>query len=578
MPGLRFDLQAVDRPNRERREKRFQKMMTDRTTWDPHYKDLADHILPRHQRFDSSWRNRGSKRNDKIINDTATIARRTLASGMMAGLTAPSRPWFRLVTPDPSMMDAPGVRDWLHVVEERIRVAFHRSNIYNTLANLYGDLAVFGTAAFMTESDFDSVIRATSFPIGSFCLGVDAKGHPNTIFRDTSFTVEQLMEKFGPDNLSNKVKDCWTRGDYDNPIEIVHCVEPRRFRNMDRLDNLNKAFRSLWWEKQSKDHQFLGESGFQMFPVLAPRWDVSSSPEDVYGTSPAMDCLGDIKALQTMERRKAQILDKLTTPPMVAPASVEKKGGVSLLPGGTTWVPADAPAGKVYPAVMIDPRAVLIGEEIKKHEDRIERCFYADLFLLLAQSDLRQPRTATEIAELHEEKVLQLGPVLERLDDELFDPLIDRFFLECEQRGELPPAPDVLQGLRLKVEYTSVLAAAQKLLGIANIERFVGFVGNLAGVLPQALDKLDVDEVIDEYADKVGVPPRIIVSSERVAAIRAARAQQQQAAQMAAMAQPAKDATAAAVNLSKADTSGSSSLTRLLNVLGPRASAGVQAA
>lgn len=311
---------------------------------------------------------------------------------------------------------------------------------------------------------------------------------------------------------------------------------------------------------------------------MAPRWEPTSSTEDVYGNSPGMDCLGDIQALQQMERRQAQIMDKIVNPPMVAPAAIERKGGVKLLPGSTTWVPSDVTGQQVYPSVQIDPRAAMLAEEIRRHENRIDRAFYADLFLMLAQSDLRQPRTATEIAELHEEKVLQLGPVLERLDDELFDPLIDRQFYILNDRSELPPAPPIMQGQRLKVEYTSVLAAAQKLLGIANIERFIGFVGNLAGVRPDALDKLDIDQTINEYGDKVGVPPRLIVSDERVQAIREARAKQQQMAEMAAMAAPAKDAAMAAKTLSEADTAGSPALARLLNVLGPRASAGVQAA
>lgn len=578
MPDKNFRLEDVDRPDRERMDRRLAALKNERSSWDSHWKDLADYILPRRQRFDSSWRNRGTKRNDKIINDTATIARRTLAAGMMAGLTSPSRPWFRLVTPDPNMMDQPQVRDWLYLVEERIRLALHRSNIYNCLAMQYGDLGVFGTSCLYTEDHYETYLRGSLFPVGSYYLALNSLGKVQTCYRETGMSVAQIAEKFGLAQCSRRIRDAYNKGDYDTWIDLVHVVEPRRVRNTEKLDGVNMPYRSIWYESGSREFPFLGESGYRMFPCLAPRWESTSSTEDVYGNSPGMDCLGDIKALQTMERRKAQILDKLSNPPMVAPAAIERKGGVSTLPGGTTWVPAEVSGQQVYPAFQIDSRAGMIGDEIARHEQRIDRAFYADLFLLLAQSDLRQPRTATEIAELHEEKILQLGPVLERLDDELFDPLIDRIFWIIEERGELPPAPEVLLGSPLKVEYTSVLAAAQKLLGIANIERFVGFVGNIAAVRPDALDKLDVDQTIDEYGDKVGVPPRIIRSDDKVAAIRAARAQQEQMAQAAAMAPALRDTASAAKTLSEADTSGGNALSRLLNILGPRASAGVQAA
>ena len=47
-----------------------------------------------------------------------------------------------------------------------------------------------------------------------------------------------------------------------------------------------------------------------------------------------------------------------------------------------------------------------------------------------------------------------------------------------------------------------------------------------------AVDKFDADQAIDEYSRAIGVPPRVVVSDEDVAAIRQARqeAQQQQQA------------------------------------------------
>src|SRR5699024_1389045 len=216
------------------------------------------------------------------------------------------------------------------------------------------------------------------------------------------------------------------------------------------------------------------------------------------------------------------------------------------------------------PIYEVNPRVQELMLDIEAHEQRIHRAYFADLFLMMAMSDRRQI-TAREINERHEEKLLMLGPVLERLNDELLDPLIDlafRLMLAQDIDGNLvPPPPQELEGRELRVEYISVLAQAQRLGAIRGIERFSGYVGNLAGVDPTALDKVNIDKASDVYADITGVDPELVRSDEEAAAIREQRAQaQQQAEQMAALQQGAQGAKL----LSEADTSGDNALTRLL--------------
>jgi hypothetical protein len=108
----------------------------------------------------------------------------------------------------------------------------------------------------------------------------------------------------------------------------------------------------------------------------------------------------------------------------------------------------------------------------------------------------------------------------------------------------LPPAPPEIQGKNIEIKYISILAQAQKMIGVTSIEQTVSFVGNLAAVRPDVTDKLDFDEAVDQYADMVGAPPKIIRSDDKVAKIRQEKAKQQQNAamqqQLAAGAQSAK--------------------------------------
>lgn len=278
-----------------------------------------------------------------------------------------------------------------------------------------------------------------------------------------------------------------------------------------------------------------------------------------------MDALGSVKMLQLEERRKYQIIDKIWNPSMNADATLRNQGA-DLLPGGVTWVPNMATGGNpgLKPNYIPDYNAVaVLKEDIADVVARIRHTFYADLMLMLATSENSQ-MTAREVEERHSEKLLVLGPMLEQQNDDTFDPLIDTVFTKCNNRGLFPPAPQELQGQKLRVEYISTMAQAQKLIGVSALERFVGFVGNMAGVSPEAMDKLNVDEAIDDYGIMVGVTGKMVRGQDEVAQIRAARAQetrnQQMAERMPALAQGA----AAAKTLSDIPAGGDNALATMI--------------
>lgn len=547
---------------RRRYVARLAALKNERSSWLEHWRELNDYITPRRGRFLASDRNKGTKKNDKVINGTARRAARILSSGMMAGITSPARPWFRLTTPDPSLAEVGSVRQWLHVVEERIRLSMAKSNLYNALHNVYEDLATPGTSAMVVEEDPEDLLRAYVLPTGQYCLAQSSRLQVDTLYRELSMTVGQLVERFGIERCSVTVQNQYKQGAVDDWRDVIHVIEPNRSYETGKLGPRGMRWRSVWMEAGGDERLgFLGEGGFQDFPVMAPRWAVTG--EDVYGSSPGMDALGDVKALQLLERRKAQAVDKVVTPPMKGPATL-RNTRVGLLPGETTYVDSTMPSTTFEPAVIIPPTAVqLIDQLIQRHEERINGSFYADLWLMLAQNE-RQV-TAREVSERHEEKMLQLGPVLERLQRELLDPLVDRVFGILLRSGQLPPPPEELSGIDLRVEYISVMAQAQKLLGITGIERLASFVGNIAAVKPDILDKVNWDEVVDEYAASLGTKPDLTVPDDQVAAVRAERAERQQQQQAAETAMAAADG---AKTLSETDMQGDSALNRLVGSLG----------
>ena len=534
------------------------RLSSERSSYDSHWRDLSDYILPRKARFTLSETNRGEIKNQKILDNTATIAARTLRSGQAAGITPTSRPWFRMGSYDPSLSRYRPVKLWSESVAQIMHANFLRSNFYPQAHQSYHSEGVFGTGAVFVEEDFDTVARFYAFPIGSYYVALDGKLRPRVFFREVRMTVRQVMDLWGNDGkggtdfsrVSSVVKTAWERHHYEQWIDIYHAVIPNPDYNPNMLESRFKRYLSVYYEigssdvgrgqhdmmfDSSNDQKVLSRKGYDIFPLLISRWETVGT--DPYGTGcPGMDCLGDVKELQFHTKRKAQSVDLVNKPPMKGPATLKNKYA-SILPGDITYDDEREGMKGFQPVYQIDPRVQELIYNIQDIRGRIHEAFYTDLFKMLIQTDRREI-TATEIDERREEKLINLGPMLEQKNEDFLDPLIDIFFQYHLRQGRLPEPPEELQGNPLKVEYISNMFMAQRLVGISSIERFTGFVTGLVQGTgnPQDWHIVDRDELILEYGERVGISARITRDVEEANAIRTAEqqaiAQQQQMEQI----------------------------------------------
>lgn len=545
--------------------KRLESLKSERSSFMPLWGELSDYHLASRGRFLTSDRNKGWKRNTKQINNSSQLAVRTLASGMMSGITSPARPWFRLTTPDPDMAEFGAVKHWLHRTQEIMYKVFAQSNFYNSIHQTYLELGVFGNGPMGIYSDFENVIHCRPYTAGSYMFGANGKNEIDSFYREYEITVGQCVKQFGIDNVSDHVKRQWLSGGSESWVKVVHIVEPNDDR--DTMSPLSKdmPFRSVYYEhgaQSTRENKFLRESGFKQFPITTPRWGVTG--EDVYATDcPGILALGDTKALQLGEKRKYQAIDRLVDPTMQAPVSMRGNINKSLRNGDVIFRPNTSDGiESVYK--NYNPHLDVVMQINNEAEQRISRAFYEDLFLMLANSDRRQI-TAREVAEKHEEKLLMLGPVLERLHTESLDVIIDITFSKLQEAGVLPPPPPEIQGMDLKVDYVSVLAQAQRLVSTNSIERLGAYVGNLASVWPEARHKFDAMQSIDEYADSLGTSPSIVRSDDKVAEI--VQQEQQAAAQAQAMEQGQQLANTAKT-VSETDTAEDNALGQVMRRAG----------
>jgi hypothetical protein len=391
---------------------------------------------------------------------------------------------------------------------------------------LYSELGTFGTGAMGVFSNFENVIHCRPYTVGSYMLAMNGENETDTFYREYEISVGQCVKQFGFENCSKTVQQQWESGGSETWVQVVHIIEPNDDRDMMSPLAKNKRIRSVYYEKgtQSRlENKFLRESGFDDFAIMAPRWDVTG--EDVYAVDcPGMTALGDTKALQLGERRQYQALDKMVDPPLQAPSSMQNKIGKSLRNGEIVYHTGSGDGIKSIYDFKPDLNAMVGIND--RAEDRIRRAFYEDLFLMLAASDRRQI-TAREVAEKHEEKLLMLGPVLERLHSELLDPFIDITFNKLQAAGVLPVPPQELQGQDMNVEYISILAQAQRLVAVGSLDRLGGYVGNISAIWPEARHKFNATQSVDEYAEALGTSPSVIRSDDEADALSMAEKQAQ---------------------------------------------------
>lgn len=542
---------------------RLVSLETYRYSWWVHWRDLAEYILPRRYRWlitPNQW-NRGSPINQRIIDNTAVIAARTLGSGMMSGITSPSRPWFRLTVTDSTLAAQEDVRVWLDDCVGRMQQVMSASNYYVAKAVQYFDLVVFGTAPLIIYEDIgrqeSKVIRCFNPCAGEYYAAAGPNFTVDTLYRKLTMTISQVVKEFGYENCSETVQRAWDEqgSAVDREIVVATAIEP----NPDFVAQGAPAqsrgvpnhfkYQEIFWEYGSSQTTALRVTGYLDQPFSCPRWDTTGN--DAYGRSPAMDALGDTKQLQVEQKRKAQAIDKMVNPPMLADAAM-KNEPASLLPGAVTYLPTLNGQGSGFkPIFTITPPIGELKIDIEVTQQRIKDTFFNDLFLMISQLDT--VRTATEIDARREEKLVLLGPVLERFNSEGLDPDIARIWRIMNRNGLFLPPPPSMRGAVLKAEYVSMLADQQRAAVTTGIERLFQFVGSMQAVNPNVIDKLDTDATVDVYGDALRVPAKIIRTGSALQSVRQTRANVEQQQQTG---QAAQAAVQGAQTLSQTDVGG----------------------
>lgn len=548
-------------------------MLRDRLIWETRWKRIRDLQLPYIGEFEDTQdsTNPARRRDEKMLQGVAWQAAQVFSAGIMSGLTPPSRQWFKFAFSDPELNKDVGATKVLDQRQEIMQAVLAGSNFYNSVHSCYLELP-FGQAPLAIFPDSKTGVRFQPLTIGTYALEVGGDGTVQRLLRRYRLTLEQIVESFGQDALPERYKAQFDNNRFDNKKYTVYwLVEPNRDREPGKIGRLNMPYRSMYWMKGSNENEWLYVGGFEEFPVPVARYIVTGM--DAYGKGPGWFAEGDVNALQVMKKDQLLGIEMGVKPPVTVTHDVMNYGGVNMYPGGMTKM-SDANSA-VRPLFQVGLDIDHVSAEITLTKDDIKRAYAADLFLMLDNIDNGQ-MTAREIIERQQEKLQQLGPVVQRLQDEFLNNILERVYNILDRSGIFPPIPDdvleTLSGQEMRIDYVSPLAQAQKISGLVNIEQAVSFTLQIAQVWKDAAKVIDPLATVEKYMELLGAPAAIRRSEEEVQqmiqAEQEAMQQAQQEQQAMQMAQALPGITQAAKNATEAANDGNPALADWLGMSG----------
>ena len=506
-------------------KKRCSALESDRQTWEDHWQDILDYVMPR--KADVTFvRSKGEKRTEVLFDSTAITANNLLAASLQGTLTSPSLPWFHLKLRDENANQNHDVQLWLEDSARRMYDMFNESNFNTEVHELYLDLTSVGTGAIFVEEGNNGFandgIHFNTLHIAEYFIQENVTGKVDTLYRKYKLTARQAIEEFGEDNVGEKIIEA-AQNKPDKQFNFIHAVEPTKdYERSTGKSNTKLPFHSC--HVCVEDKMVVRSGGYNEFPYLVPRW--SKATGEIFGRSPSYNALPDIKTLNKAVEIGLKAWAKAIDPPLLVQDD-GVIGRVRMTPAGITVVRSD---GAIKP-LQIGSNWQITDMKENQLRTAIRQAYYSDQLQLQEGPQM----TATEVQVRYELMQRLLGPTLGRFQSEFLNPLIERVFGIMYRAGAFLKEPEMLRGQQMDIEYVGPLARSQRMEESVAIERLYGLAMNVVQVDPAIMDNINHDEAIRLRGKLLGVPKTILRSRDEVMEMREQRAEQQ--AQMAAMQQ-----------------------------------------
>ena len=513
-------------------KKRLGELESHRGTWEEHWQDILDYVMPRKAEI-TSKREKGEKRTEILFDSTAITANNLLAASLHGTLTSPSLQWFHLKLREAALNQERDVQLWLENSAKRMYDLFNESNFNTEVHELYLDLCSVGTGALFVEESKKGFnvdgIHFNTLHISEYFIKENNNGRIDTLYRKYEMSARQALQEFGEKAIGEKIKDA-LKDKPDRKFNFVHAVEPTEdYKRSTGESGTKLPFHSC--HICMEDKMVLRTGGYNEFPYLVPRW--AKATGEIYGRSPSYNALPDIKTLNKAVEIGLKAWAKAIDPPLLV-TDDGVIGRVRMTPAGITVIRND---GAVKP-LPIGSNWQITDMKESQLRTAIRQAFYSDQLQLQQGPQM----TATEVQVRYELMQRLLGPTLGRFQSEFLNPLIERVFGIMMRAEALMPPPEVMQNQKVDVEYVGPLARSQRMEESIAIDRLYQLAMQVGQVDPSIMDNINHDIAIRARAELLGVPKTVLRGLDEITEMREARAQQQQMAQQMAMQQQQADA------------------------------------
>ena len=469
--------------------RRYRAALARRSNWESLWREAYDYALPQRNSFDGQMG--GSRKMDRLYDGTALDATEQLAASLLGNLTPPWSQWFGLKPgPDLTAEQAESLAPLLEEAGKKIQAHFERSNFIVEMHQCYLDLVVGGTASLQfeeAEPGAFSAFKFTAVPLGQIVLEEDMDGFLKGSFREMDLTLAHIRSRYPTAELPVSLAKEGEK-DPQRRFKILEAIMPNETGSYDFKVCLRDS---------GTENVVLRSGRIAQSPVLGFRW--LKSPGEIYGRSPVMKALPDIKTANKVVElilKNASIavtgIWQADDDGVLNPANIELKPG-SIIPkavGSEGLKPLDMPGRfDISQLVLEDLRS------------RIRHALLADKLGPVAGARM----TATEVLERSGEMALLLGATYGRLQAELLTPLIKRAFHILRRRGEVPDV--ALDGRYVEIDYRAPLARAQ---GQRNIQNTLFWVTSVLGMGAEAGTAVNLPEAARFLGESLGVPSDLI--------------------------------------------------------------------
>jgi hypothetical protein len=508
-----------------------EQMVSTRGIWEQHWREIAERVLPRNNWFQATDKVEGEKRTEKVFDATAGLALDRFTAAMESMLTPRTQRWHKLKARQHELQDNKEVQAYLDEVTNILfQVRYSpKANFASQVHETYVSLGAFGSGALLIEDIMGYGIRYKSIHLSEIYFCENYAGVIDKVHRKFEMTARQAAQKFGVDKIPEKIRTALEKSP-EQKFEFIHCVHPNEDYMPSKMDFRGMKFASYYLSMDG--NQIVSRGGFRTFPYAISRY--VTGPKEVYGRSPAMTVLPDIKMINEMSKTVMRAAHKIVDPPLL----LQEDGVLQAFntrPGALNYGGVDDQGRQTVVPLATGARVDIGMEMMEQRRKVINDAFLITLFQILVEAP---NMTATEAMLRAQEKGALLAPTMGRQQSEMLGPLIEREIDILARAGVLPDMPEALMEAQgdFEVEYVSPLNRAQRAEEGVAILRTLEAVAPLAQIDPGVMDIFDPDAIARELAEINGVPAKILRSKEDVMALKEQQAQAAEAQQLLAAA------------------------------------------